>query len=234
MNNRKNNELPDAGMLSGGISRRKFFGLAGGVAAAGALLASCKPSDNNTVVTPPTSSITLATGDLGILNYAYAMEQLQAAFYIEVMKRQYSGMTAIEREYFTDIRGHEVAHREFFKKALGASAIVDLRFNFEAVNFSDRTSVLTNALKIEDLVVSGYNGAGKLFVNANYLLVAGKIVSVEARHAGLMSALLNDGTFAGAAQIVEGQDISRDPWDVLSRLKPYIVNNIDASNLPTS
>lgn len=234
MNSQKNNELPAASALSTGISRRKFFGLAGGVAAAGTLLGGCYPSKNQPIVTPPASNITLSSGDMGVLNFAYAVEQLQAAFYTEVLKLQYSGMTALERTYFTDMRNHEVAHRELLKKVIGSAAIVDLRFSFEAVNFSNRTSVLTNAQKIEDLVVSGYNGAGKLFVNTNYLLLIAKMASVEARHASLVSALLNDGTFSGSDAIVQGFDKDREPWDVLSRLNPYIINNIDASNLPTS
>ena len=41
----------------------------------------------------------------------------------------------------------------------------------------------------EDLGVSAYNGAGKLIENADYLLLVGKIVSVEARHASMVRRL---------------------------------------------
>ncbi|WP_315822624.1 ferritin-like domain-containing protein [Paraflavitalea speifideaquila] len=63
--------------------------------------------------------INLGSGDIGILNYAYALEQLEAAFYLQVIMTPFSGITATETALLTDIRDHEVAHREFFKKALG-------------------------------------------------------------------------------------------------------------------
>lgn len=44
-----------------------------------------------------------------------------------------------------DIRDHEIVHREFFRAALGSNAIPELEYNFSAVNFGDRTSVLTTA-----------------------------------------------------------------------------------------
>ena len=55
---------------------------------------------------------------------------------------------------------HEVAHRDFFKAALGASAIYTLSFDFSSINFSDRAMVLGTAKALEDTGVSAYNGAG--------------------------------------------------------------------------
>ena len=43
--------------------------------------------------------------------------------------------------------------------------------------------MLTTAKTFEDLGVAAYNGAGQLLKKEEYLLLAGKIVSVEARHA---------------------------------------------------
>src|SRR6476660_9984959 len=102
------------------FNRRKFLGFAG--AASGlVVLASCNKDE---VASPGTlDGVNLGSGDVGILNYAYALEQLEAAFYTQVMASPYTGMSVLEIEYLNDIKEHEIAHREFFKTALGSNAI---------------------------------------------------------------------------------------------------------------
>lgn len=219
-----------------GVSRRRFLGYAGAIAGAGILLggaASCKRDDDGD------GGVNLGSGDVGILNYAYALEQLEAAFYARVAQSFYSGISATEQAYFTDIRDHEAAHAAFFKAALAGNAIPALTPNFSKVDFGSRDSVLATAKAFEDLGVSAYNGAGKLFSDTeagrNYLLLAGKIVSVEARHAAAVRDLISNGSFAGSDVIdTNGLDLARTPAAVLAIAKDYIVETINASNLPTS
>lgn len=207
------------------LSRRKFLGFAG--AATGiALLAACKKNDEN-------NGTNLGSGDIGILNYAYALEQLEAAFYIQVISTPYSGISAEETIFLKDIRDHEIAHREFFKNALGGSAIPGLEVDFSSINFGSRASVLGTAMAFEDLGVSAYDGAGYLFKDANYLLLAGKIVSVEARHAALIRELIAPNTFLGDQVDASSVNISRTPAEVLAIAGTYIKTKINASNLPT-
>ena len=130
----------------------------------------------------------------------------------------YSGITDDETSWLTDIRDHEVEHRDFLKEALGDKAIPDLEVDFSAVDFTSRDAVLTTAMTFEDLGVGAYNGAGKLIENADYLLAAGKIVSVEARHAAAIRDLLNPNSvsFAGDDVVDEnGLDVAYEPADVL-------------------
>jgi hypothetical protein len=131
------------------LSRRNFLGY--GAAASGLIMvaAACKKNDD-----PPSKGggVDLGSGDIGILNYAYALEQLEAAFYTQVIMTQYSGITAAETALLTDIRDHEVAHREFFKKAIGASAIGALEVNFSTINFASRDNVLATAKALKILV----------------------------------------------------------------------------------
>lgn len=227
-----NEQLSEDAIVPGGIkdvSRRKFLGVTGGLVAVTFLLDACKKKDNND------SGINLGSGDIGILNYAYALEQLEAAFYTQVAATPYSGITATETALLTDIRDHEVAHREFFKKALGTNAIQALEVNFSAINFSSRDSVLNTAKAFEDLGVSAYNGAGKLIVNGEYLLLAGKIVSVEARHAAYIRDLLNNGSFADSTIIdSNGMDKAMMPSEVLATASKFLKSKLNASNLPTS
>jgi hypothetical protein len=221
--------------VASGISRRRFFGYAGALAGAGLLtgIGGCKKSDNG-------SGIDLGSGDIGILNYAYALEQLEAAFYIQITQLPYVGITPAEQAYLNDIGAHEVAHREFFKAALGSNAIQSLTPNFSSVDFHDRTSVLTTARTFEDLGVSAYNGAGKLFSNttdgAKYLGLAGKIVSVEARHAAIIRELLYPDTFADTTILdpVNRIDMAREPNDVLAIAGAYLYESLYAGNLPTT
>lgn len=181
------------------------------------------------------SGVNLGSGDVGILNYAYALEQLEALFYTKVAASFYSGISSGERRILSDIRDHEVAHRSFFKKTLGSAGIPSLEFNFSSINFRSRESVLTTARTFEDTGVSAYNGAGQLLRDPNNLLAAGKIVSVEARHAAILRDLLapRSAAFAGD-DIVDafGLGAVERPSAVLRKVAPYIVTPINADGLP--
>lgn len=215
--------------------RRNFLRNAGMATVAGAVfLAGCDKDDD---MTPSPSAVDLGSGDVGILNYAYALEQLEAAFYTQVVATPYSGITDAEKTLLTEIRDHEIIHRDFFKAALGTNAIPGLEVNFSSINFTSRTSVLGAAKLFEDTGVQAYNGAGNLIKSGDYLLIAGKIVSVEARHAAAIRDLLmpNSTSFAGD-DIVDnnGLDKAIKPADILAAVKPYVKTTITASNLPTS
>ena len=215
-----------------GLSRRKFFSYAGVGLLTATALASCK-KDNNPVIDG--QNIDLGSGDIGILNYAYALEQIEASFYTSVMANRYTGMTASEQQMLDDIRQHEIAHREFFKNALGSSVIPSLTIRFTNVDFSSRDSVLATAKAFEDLGVAAYNGAGKLIEDVNYLLLAGKIVSVEARHAAYIRDLISNGSFADNTIIdSNGLEMSKSPSEVLAIAGTFIKDTITANNLPTS
>ncbi|MEJ7768580.1 MAG: ferritin-like domain-containing protein [Chitinophagaceae bacterium] len=219
------------------LSRRKFLGYAG--AAAGLMVAVSACSKEPMMSTQNNGSaladeVNLGSGDFGILNYAYALEQLEAAFYTKVIMSQYAGIPAMEAALLTDVRDHEITHREFFKNALGAKAIGMLEFDFSTINFASRASVLGTAKAFEDLGVSAYNGAGRLLQSADYLVLAGKIVSVEARHAAYIRDIISNGSFADDTVIdAMGLDATRKPMEVLAIAGTYIKTKINASNLPT-
>ncbi|MGQ0764863.1 MAG: ferritin-like domain-containing protein [Gemmatimonadota bacterium] len=167
------------------------------------------------------------SNELDVLNYAYALEQLEAAFYIKVIATPYAGINTQETRLLTDVRDHEIAHRDFFAAALGSAGIPALTPDFSSVNFSSRTSVLNTAKTFEDLGVAAYNGAARYLRNDRYLIVAGKIVSVEARHASAIRDLRvpRSGTFAPDAF-----DAPLSPTTVLRRADPFIVDTITAIN----
>jgi len=218
---------------SSGIGRRDFLKYGSmGIAATLLVGAStgCKKNDSN-------GGVNLGSGDFGVLNYAYALEQLEAAFYTKVIASPYGGMSSGEMALLTDIMNHEIIHRDFFKTALGSNAIQGLTPDFSSIDFTSRAAVLGAAKTFEDLGVSAYNYAGQLITNADYLTIAGKIVSVEARHAATIRDLLSplSSSFAGSDQIdSNGLDKSNSPSIVLAAAGTYVKEKINFSNLPTS
>ena len=215
----------------------KYTAMSGAAAALG--LQSCHKDHNN----PGSSGTTdVGSGDTGILNFAYALEQLEAAFYTQVNASFYVNATTAEKSILSDIMNHEIAHRDFFKKALGSGAIPALTPDFSAIDFTSRTSVLGAAKAFEDLGVSAYNGAGQYIQSGDYLTIAGKIVSVEARHAAAIRDLLNPGSadFAGddVVSASTGLDFSRTPNSttggpsIVTTANLYLKTKISATQLP--
>jgi len=181
------------------IKRRSFFMYAGATAGATALvLAGCGKDDNNTP-----GMVNVGSGDVGVLNYAYALEQLEADFYTQVRTGSYyMGLASgsAEKLILDDLYYHEVIHRDFLRAALvnaSATPIKALSTVYPANTFSSRASVLGTAKAFEDLGVAAYNGAGQYITTAQYLFIAGKIVSVEARHAAIIRDLLTENSFVG-------------------------------------
>ena len=226
-------ELNFLDQLARTTGRRKFLHWSGVTLAVVAIGCSDDDGDGGT---GPGGEVNLGSGDTGVLNYAYALEQLEAAFYTQVLAgAYYTGAPVNEQTILSDIKNHEVIHREFLKAALGSAAIPALEVTFASVNFADRTSVLTTARTFEDLGVSAYNGAGQLLTVGDNLLTAGKIVSVEARHAAAIRDLITPNSFA-ASDVVDanGLDLANTPTAVLTAADPFITTTINASGLPTA
>ena len=216
------------------IKRRSFFMYAGATAGATALaLAGCK-KDPDPVIT--SGAVSLGAGDVGVLNYAYALEQLEAAFYAQVVKTPASDFQTGELAYFTEVATHEIIHRDFLKAAINRDApgklLQTLTPILTAIDFTKRLSVLTYAQTFEDLGVSAYNGAGVLFRTPAYLVIAGQIVSVEARHAAFIRERLLPNSFSASPQVdAQGLDKQMSPTDVIAAVQPFVTEKLDASTV---
>jgi hypothetical protein len=216
------------------LSRRRFIGYAGALAGAGLLagsIVSCKKEED-----PMDGAIDLGSGDTGVLNLVFAMAQLQAAFYAQVILTPYTPLKTTDAEYklIVNMRDHEIAHRELLRKLVGGGAIADLTPNFTNVFFNKRTSVLDTARFFEDLSVAAYNGATKLLSSDVLLDVFVKIASVEARHAATIHNLIELGTFTSNQIGQDGLELASDPKDVLLPLSAYFKEKLNPANLPTS
>ena len=187
------NTMQEEMLQSNGVSRRKFLGYAGGLAGAGMFIASCKKEEDNI---PPAGATDLGTNDEGLLNLLFVIQQVEAAFYDNLLKNRYTGISMEEVAYFTEILDHEIAHRELLRNYLqGRGTVVET--DFGSVNFSLRANVLENAELIENLTVATMNEAGRLFVAGEHVLLSGKMASAEARHAATISNMRSKGNFFG-------------------------------------
>ena len=227
----------------------KLLGVGGTIVLLPSVFGACHDNDNTTGINNNGGPVSLnLTNDTGILNYAYALEQLEAAFYTAVVgSAAFSGMTAEQKEVMQDLQNHEVAHREFLKAVLGSNAIPSLALNNSTVTaaIANTDTILKNAEAFEDLGVSAYNGAGKYLQDANNLLFAGKIVSVEARHAAAIRDLREGksltGTpantrFAGDDVVnAQGLDVKLEPSAVLAKVAAtnLVTTTISIGSAPT-
>lgn len=172
--------------------------------------------------------------DFGVLNYAYALETLEAKFYQTIVKSPPSDLKAGEFEILRDIGAHEVQHRRFFKRALGVLRIKVPEIDLTSIDFTRRDTVLAQAKTFEDTGVAAYNGAGDRLKLAEFLTIAGKIVSVEARHAATIRDMIDPGSRAFAGDDVvdtTGRDRAMAPRYVLEMVQPYFKSRLVIAGL---
>ena len=121
-----------------------------------------------------------ARGDRDILNYALALEYLQASFYSEVERLgAVKGALAHQARV---VGTHERAHVKAFRAVLGHHAIARPRFDFRGAT-EDGDRFRKTAVAFEDLAVAAYSAQAPRIRSRPYLASALAIASVEARHA---------------------------------------------------
>jgi hypothetical protein len=215
-------------------TRRSFLrvlGLGGAIVLLPSVFAACNDDDSPTGTGNPATYTLDLSNDTGILNYAYALEQLEAAFYTAALASAgFAALTSNEQEVLADLQKHEVIHREFFKTVLGGSAIPSIAFNTTTVGnlMGTRATLLSTSQLLEDTGVSAYNGAGKYLTNPANLLVAGKIVSVEARHAAAIRDIRDsNGTLFAGDDVIDaaGLDVKAEPSTVIASVNSLNVIN---------
>ncbi len=229
-------------------SRRSFLKISGlTLAGTGLLLAGCNNDDDsnnsssNQLPGIRDGKFDLGGGDFGVLTYAYALEQLEADFYTKVVTNAgFASFSEEAKDILSDLHKHEVIHREFFKAALTdalpnptTQLLPALAFSYGNLNFGNQTAVIETAIALEDTGVAAYNGAGQIISNPDYLVIAGQIVSVEARHAAAVRDLRNPGSidFASTAD-ANGLDPAKKPSEIAPVAQQFITTQFTAMYLP--
>jgi hypothetical protein len=154
------------------------------------------------------------TGDIKVLNYALALEALEADLYAQALQRlttggTNAGGTAItglgiaasqpDVSYIQSFGRVEREHRDFLNGALGNASIIgsgtngilrNATFDFNIQNLS-RNEIINLLYTVENLGTMAYLGAIKYFATKTFLLQAGAIQATEARHTAVIAAIAN-------------------------------------------
>ena len=160
--------------------------------------------------------------DVEVLNYALTLEHLEAAFY--TMAVAGGKLTGNALKYLTIIRDDEVAHVQAISQGLtqGGATPAKPRASYTFAPLGDMSTqdgILKIAAVLEMTGVGAYNGAGRELTSKTILGVAGSIVAVEARHTGLINALLNP---TGAPTPNGSFEKVLKPADVLAAVTPLL------------
>lgn len=203
------------------------------------MFAAC--DDDDAITAPNLGAYRLElSNDAGIMNYVYALEQAEAAFYTAALASEaWSALSGDEQDVLADLQKHEVIHRDFLRRLLANAAIPAITFRTSAMAdlMSTGDTLLASAQLLEDTGISAYNGAGKYLRTPANLGVLGKIVSVEARHAAAIRDIRDlraDNTgrlFAGDDAVdPAGLDVKAEPDSVLASV--LALNVIDTAASP--
>ena len=184
--------LRKAGLTGGAlVGGSALLGTAGSGAAAAAVTDRGKDKGNGR---PPRK---FGKGDVGILNYALTLEYLEAEFYKEAKRNNMggllgSGFLGDQASVFLDtVVRDEKAHVKGLRDALGKKAVKKPKFDFGGTTSSEQP-FLETSFALENTGVGAYSGQAFNIKNPDYLAVALSIVTIEARHAGVIGLLLEN------------------------------------------
>jgi len=200
-----------------------------------AVLAAC---NNDDPLGPPATKAGFNFDtDRGALNLAYAYAQFMADFYARVLTDPFVGITTTEGSSITGISGHKSSQRTTLQRLIPSGRITDaLLFNFNSIDFSQRSDVMSFAQTFEDLGVAAVNGSVLTVTDATNLTLLGKIVSVWGRHAAVirdlndMAASRARDSFAASAN-AQGLDPASATADVVQAIQPYILTTLATSGV---
>ena len=189
--------------------------------------------------------LTLPAGDAGLLYFAYLLAIAKASIAQKVADAPPTDFTATDRAVFTDLRDHDVIHRELLRRFIdpkGEAVLLPTDFAFSLTSLTLTTSVgaLAAAQQFADLAAAVYPTILPLFSTTNLLprTLLLKTSSVHARHAATLRNLRTPGTFAAndavlTTGVLAGQLRTKTPLEVLAVLAPFFAPYvISAGNLP--
>ncbi len=222
--------------------RRKFLTTAG-VVAAGMLATGMLTPAPALAVTPALKFSNIpGTGDIKVVNFALALEDLEADLYVQALQRLTTGGTnklgkkitglnlspnQPDVAYVKEFGVVERQHRDLLRATLGSAAITQFKYDFNMQNLT-RKQVVDLIYTAERTGVGAYLGAIPFFQTRTYLQLAGSIQGTEARHTAVIAAVLNrlfrEGLeVAPLASDNSGIDRPIQPDVVLAAISPFIV-----------
>jgi hypothetical protein len=191
------------------------------------------------VIGNPTESATLdLSTDPGVLNYFYAISQLQSDFWTRAQLNRFPGITTAESTAFIFLMSQTTSQRNWLQAYQTVGRVTDvLTFDFSGVNFTSRSTSMGTGIAIQDAASQAYAGGIKYLKSADNILLASKLASIAARH----SAMLRDfgDLFAGGTTraAFAGDDIigstglepAASAADVIANLQKYFQTTLSVS-----
>ena len=223
--------------------RREFFRtFAGATAIAGGLFLSHAPVAYGQTAAPT---------DADILNFALNLEYLEAQFYVYAATgaglpnskltgtgtqgaviggRRVNFTDQVVAQYAQEIAQDEIAHVDFLRAQLGASAVAQPAIDVGGTDpngafstaaraaglvgpgqvfdpYANDENFLLGAYIFEDVGVTAYKGAAPLITSKVFLEAAAGILAVEAYHAGLIRTVLyGKGIAVPAPQLIDATE----------------------------
>ncbi len=220
------------------ISRRDFLTR---VAVGGTVLALPQFIVNacTDVIGNPTESATLdLSTDPGVLNYFYAITQLQSDFWVRAQLNRFPGITTAESTAFIFLMGQKTSQRNWLQAYQTVGRVTDvLTFDFSGVDFTNRSTSMAAGITIEDAASEAYAGGIKYLKSADNILLAAKLASISARHSAMLrdfGDLFAGGTtraaFAGDDIIgTTGLEPATSPAEVIATLQKYFKTTLSVS-----
>jgi hypothetical protein len=176
----------------------------------------------NGVIAPVTTPSAKDQNDIGILNYALALEYLEADFYTRVVQadeaRSYlrGRVKDIARILMRDETTHVQAVSDAIR-ALGGTPISKPDFVFPEDAFISPIGFLQLSSQLEETGVSAYLGQGAHVSRKDVLNFAASIYGNEARHAGLIKHYLGDPN-------AHNMEMPLSMAEVGMKVKPFFAN----------
>jgi hypothetical protein len=201
-------------------SRKGFLRAVGGGAAAAGLalaLAACgeEETTGNEVGGAGVGTARFGQGDVGIVNYALALENLEVELYRAAVDSGELGGQPLElaKRFGADEEAHVKALEGLLRKLGGRPAPLGKA----SFTLDTRDTILATMNQVESLGAGAYLGQVDRIQSKEVLAAALSIHSVEARHAAAIGRLLGqeispDGAFARPATSV----------DVLQQVSPFL------------
>ena len=160
-----------------------------------------------------------------VLNYALTLEHIEHAFYRDGLEQfteqdfAGAGYADVVRQYFEDIRDHELEHVETLTQVitdLGGEPVAEAEYDF---GYADLAGFVGVAQALENTGVGAYQGAAQFLIDEDALLTAALTIhGVEARHAAYLNGLNATSPFPDAV------NPTLTPDEVLAIAGPFIVS----------
>jgi len=163
------------------------------------------------------------TDDTGILKFLNVMEQVDTAFYTQMMAKfterdfteaGYSSMH-VPKAIMQGILNDDTAHASFLSDGLRGQALRNCKFKFDSV-LSDVKSAMQAARVFEEVAVAAYTGAGLLLEDVNFRVATSSIITNVARHQSAMNVL------NGGSDVPQSFGVALRPEQARSVLSPFI------------